>query len=161
MQCLDTRQHPGITAMHHVWFIFSVGHTCVWLYFLLRELGRQRSTIELDTPCMKPAQLQALEEAVNEKIRAHIPVNVQLLSIDDPAVEKVCLLSFIQHTKQSCKQKHLNCIGEESRPTRWSCWPNPNHWHWGCWCQHVLWNSCIKPQSFTGEIDEHLHALNM
>lgn len=41
---------------------------------------------------MKPAQLQALEEAVNEKIRAHIPVNVQLLSIDDPAVEKVCSL---------------------------------------------------------------------
>ncbi|XP_026206808.1 alanyl-tRNA editing protein Aarsd1 [Anabas testudineus] len=53
------------------------------------ELGRQRSTIELDTPCVKPSQLQALEEAVNEKIRAHVPVTVQLLSIDDPAVEKV------------------------------------------------------------------------
>lgn len=38
---------------------------------------------------MKPGQLQALEEAVNEKIRAHVPVTVQLLSIDDPAVEKV------------------------------------------------------------------------
>lgn len=38
---------------------------------------------------MKAAQLQELEEAVNEKIRAHIPVSVQLLSLNDPAVEKV------------------------------------------------------------------------
>lgn len=62
------------------------------MFFLIscfRELGRQRSTIELDTPSMKPAQLQALEEAVNEKIRDHVSVNVQLLSIDDPEVEKV------------------------------------------------------------------------
>uniref|UniRef100_A0AAX7TEZ7 Threonyl/alanyl tRNA synthetase SAD domain-containing protein n=1 Tax=Astatotilapia calliptera TaxID=8154 RepID=A0AAX7TEZ7_ASTCA len=58
-----------------------------WVF--IRELGRQRSTIELDTPCVKPGQLQELEECVNEKIRAHIPVMVQLLSIDDPAVEKV------------------------------------------------------------------------
>uniref|UniRef100_A0A8D3BSM9 Threonyl/alanyl tRNA synthetase SAD domain-containing protein n=1 Tax=Scophthalmus maximus TaxID=52904 RepID=A0A8D3BSM9_SCOMX len=48
-----------------------------------------RLTIELDTPSVKPAQLQALEVATNEKIRAHVPVTVQLLSIDDPAVEKV------------------------------------------------------------------------
>lgn len=41
---------------------------------------------------MKPAQLQVLEEAVNEKIRAHVTVTVQLLSIDDPAVEKVLKL---------------------------------------------------------------------
>uniref|UniRef100_A0A3P9BRT0 Alanyl-tRNA synthetase domain containing 1 n=1 Tax=Maylandia zebra TaxID=106582 RepID=A0A3P9BRT0_9CICH len=67
-QCLDTRPHPGTLPL---------------------ELGRQRSTIELDTPCVKPGQLQELEECVNEKIRAHIPVMVQLLSIDDPAVEKV------------------------------------------------------------------------
>ncbi|XP_068440048.1 alanyl-tRNA editing protein Aarsd1-like isoform X1 [Clinocottus analis] len=53
------------------------------------ELGRQRANIELDTPSVKPGQLQALEEALNEKIRVHIPVTVQLLSIDDPAVEKV------------------------------------------------------------------------
>lgn len=38
---------------------------------------------------MTPAQLQALEDSVNEKIRGHVPVNVQLLSVDDPAVEKV------------------------------------------------------------------------
>lgn len=77
------QQHSGqhlITALADTMFGYK---TTSW------ELGRQRSTIELDTPCMKPAQLQALEEAVNEKIRAHIPVNVQLLSIDDPAVEKV------------------------------------------------------------------------
>uniref|UniRef100_A0A3Q3LC95 Alanyl-tRNA synthetase domain containing 1 n=1 Tax=Mastacembelus armatus TaxID=205130 RepID=A0A3Q3LC95_9TELE len=77
------QQHSGqhlITALADTMFGYK---TTSW------ELGRQRSTIELDTPCMKPAQLQALEEAVNEKIRAHIPVAVQLLSIDDPAVEKV------------------------------------------------------------------------
>ncbi|XP_038592367.1 alanyl-tRNA editing protein Aarsd1 isoform X2 [Micropterus salmoides] len=77
------QQHSGqhlITALADTFFGFK---TTSW------ELGRQRSTIELDTPSVKPAQLQALEEAVNEKIREHVPVSVQLLSIDDPAVEKV------------------------------------------------------------------------
>lgn len=54
-----------------------------------RELGRQRSNIELDTPSMKPEQVQTLEDAVNDKIRQHVPVSVKLLSIDDPEVEKV------------------------------------------------------------------------
>uniref|UniRef100_A0A671S8M0 Alanyl-tRNA editing protein Aarsd1 n=1 Tax=Sinocyclocheilus anshuiensis TaxID=1608454 RepID=A0A671S8M0_9TELE len=53
------------------------------------DLGRQRSSIELDTATVKPGEMEALEAAVNEKIRAHIPVAVNLLSIDDPAVEKV------------------------------------------------------------------------
>ncbi|XP_070846152.1 alanyl-tRNA editing protein Aarsd1 [Chaetodon trifascialis] len=77
------QQHSGqhlITALADTFFGYK---TTSW------ELGRQRSTIELDTPSVKPGQLQALEEAVNEKIRAHVPVTVQLLSIDDPAVEKV------------------------------------------------------------------------
>ncbi|KAF3704583.1 Alanyl-tRNA editing protein Aarsd1 Alanyl-tRNA synthetase domain-containing protein 1 [Channa argus] len=77
------QQHSGqhlITALADIMFGYK---TTSW------ELGRQRSTIELDTPTVKPAQIQALEEAVNEKIRAHVTVNVQLLSIDDPAVEKV------------------------------------------------------------------------
>ncbi|XP_040885264.1 alanyl-tRNA editing protein Aarsd1 isoform X2 [Toxotes jaculatrix] len=77
------QQHSGqhlITALADTMFGYK---TTSW------ELGRQRSTIELDTPCVKPAQLQDLEEAINEKIRAHVPVTVQLLSIDDPAVEKV------------------------------------------------------------------------
>ncbi|KAI3364972.1 hypothetical protein L3Q82_001142 [Scortum barcoo] len=77
------QQHSGqhlITALADTFFGYK---TTSW------ELGRQRSTIELDTPSVKPAQLQALEEAINEKIRAHVPVTVQLLSIDDPAVEKV------------------------------------------------------------------------
>lgn len=56
-----------------------------------RELGRQRSSIELDTASVKPGEMDALEAAVNEKIRAHIPVTVNLLSIDDPAVEKACV----------------------------------------------------------------------
>uniref|UniRef100_A0A671U1Q3 Alanyl-tRNA synthetase domain containing 1 n=1 Tax=Sparus aurata TaxID=8175 RepID=A0A671U1Q3_SPAAU len=77
------QQHSGqhlITALADALFGYK---TTSW------DLGRQRSTIELDTPSVKAAQLQTLEEAVNEKIRAHVPVNVQLLSIDDPAVEKV------------------------------------------------------------------------
>ncbi|XP_029977703.1 alanyl-tRNA editing protein Aarsd1 [Sphaeramia orbicularis] len=77
------QQHSGqhlITALADTMFGYK---TTSW------ELGRQRSTIELDTPCVKPNQLQALEEAVNEKIRSQTPVTVQLLSIDDPAVEKV------------------------------------------------------------------------
>ncbi len=56
-----------------------------------RDLGRQRSSIELDTAAVKPGEMEALEVAVNEKIRAHIPVTVNLLSIDDPAVEKACV----------------------------------------------------------------------
>uniref|UniRef100_A0A8D3C2M7 Alanyl-tRNA editing protein Aarsd1 n=1 Tax=Scophthalmus maximus TaxID=52904 RepID=A0A8D3C2M7_SCOMX len=74
------QQHSGqhlITALADTMFGYK---TTSW------ELGRQRSTIELDTPSVKPAQLQALEVATNEKIRAHVPVTVQLLSIDDPAV---------------------------------------------------------------------------
>lgn len=41
---------------------------------------------------MKPAQMEALEAAVNEKIRAHVPVAVQVLSLDDPALEKVGII---------------------------------------------------------------------
>ncbi|KAM7381888.1 hypothetical protein PAMA_012646 [Pampus argenteus] len=77
------QQHSGqhlISALADTMFGYK---TTSW------ELGRQRSVIELDTPSMKPTQLQALEEAINEKIRACVPVTVQLLSIDDPAVEKV------------------------------------------------------------------------
>jgi len=54
-----------------------------------RELGRQRSSIELEAAGLTPAQLGALEDTVNEKIRAHVPVTLQLLSLDDPAVQKV------------------------------------------------------------------------
>uniref|UniRef100_A0A3P8S0Y7 Alanyl-tRNA synthetase domain containing 1 n=1 Tax=Amphiprion percula TaxID=161767 RepID=A0A3P8S0Y7_AMPPE len=77
------QQHSGqhlITALADTMFGYK---TTSW------DLGRQRSTIELDTPSVKPTQLQELEEVINEKIRGHIPVTVQLLSIDDPAVEKV------------------------------------------------------------------------
>uniref|UniRef100_H3D5P5 Alanyl-tRNA synthetase domain containing 1 n=1 Tax=Tetraodon nigroviridis TaxID=99883 RepID=H3D5P5_TETNG len=77
------QQHSGqhlITALADSLFGYK---TTSW------EHGRQRSNIELDTPSFKPGQLQALEDAVNEKIRAHIPVTVQFLSLDDPAVEKV------------------------------------------------------------------------
>ncbi|XP_062330421.1 alanyl-tRNA editing protein Aarsd1 isoform X2 [Osmerus eperlanus] len=77
------QQHSGqhlVTALADSMFGFK---TTSW------ELGRQRSSIELDTPCMKPAQVEALEAAVNDKIRAQVPVTVQLLSLDDPAVEQV------------------------------------------------------------------------
>lgn len=60
-----------------------------------RELGRLRSSIELDTASVKPGEMEALEDAVNDRIRAHVPVNVRLLSIDDPDVEKVCVFSLL------------------------------------------------------------------
>lgn len=60
-----------------------------YLKSCFRELGRQKSNIELDTPSMKPEQVQVLEDAVNDKIRQHVPVSVKLLSIDDPEVEQV------------------------------------------------------------------------
>uniref|UniRef100_A0A8C2D9A7 Alanyl-tRNA synthetase domain containing 1 n=1 Tax=Cyprinus carpio TaxID=7962 RepID=A0A8C2D9A7_CYPCA len=77
------QQHSGqhlITALADTMFGYK---TTSW------DLGRQRSSIELDTAAVKPGEMEALEVAVNEKIRAHIPVAVNLLSIDDPAVEKV------------------------------------------------------------------------
>ncbi|KAI4898167.1 hypothetical protein NFI96_016253 [Prochilodus magdalenae] len=77
------QQHSGqhlITALADAMFGYK---TTSW------ELGRQRSSIELDTATVKAGQMEALEAAVNEKIRVHVPVNVQLLSLDDPAVEKV------------------------------------------------------------------------
>lgn len=63
---------------------------------------------------MKPAQLQALEEAINEKIRAHVPVTVQLLSIDDPAVEKVHLLmlKYCPLAVRSLTQKSNHLTGK-------------------------------------------------
>ncbi|KAL2078205.1 hypothetical protein ACEWY4_025890 [Coilia grayii] len=77
------QQHSGqhlVTALADTMFGYK---TTSW------ELGRQRSSIELDTPAVKPGEMEALEAAVNQKIRDHVPVTVQLLSIDDPAVEKV------------------------------------------------------------------------
>ncbi|KYO46463.1 putative protein PTGES3L isoform X1 [Alligator mississippiensis] len=77
------QQHSGqhlITAIADLMFGFK---TTSW------ELGRQRSVIELDTPSMTKEQVVALEENVNEKIRAHIPVTVKEFSDGDPEVEMV------------------------------------------------------------------------
>lgn len=54
-----------------------------------RELGRQRSVIELDTPSVTAEQVEALERSVNEKIRDRVPVTVRELAADDPEVETV------------------------------------------------------------------------
>ena len=54
-----------------------------------RELGRQRSVIELDTPSMTAEQVEALERSVNEKIRERVPVMVRELAADDPEIETV------------------------------------------------------------------------
>lgn len=64
------------------WRVFDVCSPC-------RELGRQRSVIELDTPSVTAEQVEALEKNVNEKIRAHIPVVVREHSEDDPEIETV------------------------------------------------------------------------
>ncbi|KAG7325540.1 hypothetical protein KOW79_011856 [Hemibagrus wyckioides] len=77
------QQHTGqhlITALADTMFGYK---TTSW------DLGCQRSSIELDTASVKPGEMEALEDAVNDRIRAHVPVNVRLLSLDDPDVEKV------------------------------------------------------------------------
>ena len=93
--------------------ITYISATIRWLYHApwlcapaSRELGRQRSSIELDTASVAPAQLQALEEAVNDKIRAHVPVTLQLLSLDDPALEKVRTEKCFSTTRKSSSDKY-------------------------------------------------------
>ncbi|XP_059812499.1 alanyl-tRNA editing protein Aarsd1 [Hypanus sabinus] len=76
------QQHSGqhlISAMAESMFGFN---TTSW------ELGQQRCFIELDTPSMTDEQVQALEKAVNEKIREHIPVNVRVIPVDDPEIKQ-------------------------------------------------------------------------
>ena len=108
--------------------------------FFFRELGRQRSTIELDTPCVKPAQLQALEEVVNEKIRAHVPVTVQLLSIDDPGVEKVRM--FLLFCTQRPKGQDLWFCFNTAVMTTTILHQNVVWWVWTRWgvagCQRTM-----------------------
>ncbi|XP_038610469.1 alanyl-tRNA editing protein Aarsd1-like isoform X3 [Tachyglossus aculeatus] len=77
------QQHTGqhlITAVADLLFGLK---TTSW------ELGRQRSVIELDAPELTPVQVAAIEQEVNEKIRARVPVSVKELEATDPEVEKV------------------------------------------------------------------------
>uniref|UniRef100_F6S764 Alanyl-tRNA synthetase domain containing 1 n=2 Tax=Ornithorhynchus anatinus TaxID=9258 RepID=F6S764_ORNAN len=77
------QQHSGqhlITAVADLLFGLK---TTSW------ELGKQRSVIELDAPELTPAQVVAIEQEVNEKIRARVPVSVKELEATDPEVEKV------------------------------------------------------------------------
>lgn len=53
------------------------------------ELGRLRSAIELDSPSVTAEQVAAIEQSVNEKIRARLMVSVRELSPDNPEVEQV------------------------------------------------------------------------
>lgn len=45
--------------------------------------------MELDGPSVTAAQVAAIEQSVNEKIRARLPVHVRELSPGDPEVEQV------------------------------------------------------------------------
>ncbi|KAL7977035.1 hypothetical protein Chor_008984 [Crotalus horridus] len=77
------QQHSGqhlITALADLMFGYK---TTSW------ELGRQRSTIELDTSSMTVDQVTVLEQSVNEKIRARVPVMVREFAVGDPEVEMV------------------------------------------------------------------------
>ncbi|XP_063156534.1 putative protein PTGES3L isoform X1 [Candoia aspera] len=77
------QQHSGqhlITALADLMFGYK---TTSW------ELGRQRSTIELDTSSVTVDQVAVLEQSVNEKIRARIPVVVREFAVGDPEVEMV------------------------------------------------------------------------
>nr|XP_056720697.1 alanyl-tRNA editing protein Aarsd1 [Euleptes europaea] len=77
------QQHSGqhlITAVADLMFGFK---TTSW------ELGHQQSTVELDTPSMTLDQVVALEQSVNDKIRARIPVVVRHLAEGDAEGDKV------------------------------------------------------------------------
>uniref|UniRef100_A0A8D0CD33 Alanyl-tRNA synthetase domain containing 1 n=1 Tax=Scleropages formosus TaxID=113540 RepID=A0A8D0CD33_SCLFO len=77
------QQHSGqhlITALADSTFGYK---TTSW------ELGRQYSTIELNTAMVKAGEVEALENAVNDKIRAAVPITIELLFLDDPAVQQV------------------------------------------------------------------------
>ncbi|XP_069763408.1 alanyl-tRNA editing protein Aarsd1 isoform X1 [Narcine bancroftii] len=77
------QQHSGqhlLSALAESMFGFQ---TTSW------EMGRQRSSIELDTTSMSSEQVEALEKATNEKIREHIPVNVRVISVDDPEMQQI------------------------------------------------------------------------
>ncbi|KAM5126308.1 alanyl-tRNA editing protein Aarsd1 isoform 1-T4 [Mantella aurantiaca] len=53
------------------------------------ELGRQRSTIELDAPMVSSQQVDAIEEKANRLIRRRVPVTVRIISTDDPEFDQV------------------------------------------------------------------------
>ncbi|KAM3591732.1 uncharacterized protein V6R79_006630 [Siganus canaliculatus] len=77
------QQHSGqhlISALAETMFGYK---TTSW------ELMSQKCNVELDTPSVKPEELEALENTANEKIRAHLPVTVRVLDLDDPAVQKM------------------------------------------------------------------------
>ncbi|XP_062988647.1 putative protein PTGES3L isoform X1 [Elgaria multicarinata webbii] len=77
------QQHSGqhlITALADQMFGFK---TTSW------DLGRQRSAIELDTSSVTADQVAALEQSVNDKIRARLPVVVRELVVGDPEIQMV------------------------------------------------------------------------
>ncbi|XP_056403587.1 alanyl-tRNA editing protein Aarsd1-B-like isoform X1 [Hyla sarda] len=77
------QQHSGqhlITAIADSLYGFK---TTSW------ELGRQRSSIELDTATMTNHQVEAVEQLVNEKIRQRVPVIVRVISTEDPEFNQV------------------------------------------------------------------------
>lgn len=77
------QQHSGqhlITALADSLFGFK---TTSW------ELGRQRSSIELDTPTMTNKQVETVEELVNQKIRQRVPVIVRVITTEDPGFNQV------------------------------------------------------------------------
>lgn len=53
------------------------------------ELGRQRCTIELDTPVVSAQQAEAIEGEANRLIRQRVPVTVRIIGIDDPEFDQV------------------------------------------------------------------------
>ncbi|XP_075206076.1 alanyl-tRNA editing protein Aarsd1-B-like isoform X3 [Anomaloglossus baeobatrachus] len=77
------QQHSGqhlITAIADSLYGFK---TTSW------ELGRQRSSIELDTPTMTNQQVEAVEQLVNQKIRQRVPVVVRVITDEDAEFNQV------------------------------------------------------------------------
>ncbi|XP_075033524.1 alanyl-tRNA editing protein Aarsd1-B-like isoform X1 [Mixophyes fleayi] len=77
------QQHSGqhlVTAIADSLYGFK---TTSW------ELGRQRSSIELDTPTMTSEQVETVEQLVNQKIRQRVPVTVRVITAYEPEFDHV------------------------------------------------------------------------
>lgn len=75
------QQHSGqhlITAIINIHY--KIDTTAWWL-------GTDVCHIELDAKTLTAEQLANIEKLANEKIQAHVPVNVKMCNIGDPALE--------------------------------------------------------------------------
>lgn len=90
-------------------YVGVISFYCLHFYFdtMARDLGREKSFIEMDTPAIKPQQLQQLEVDVNEAIRKCLPMTPRWV---DSASDELKAVSNI-FTESSVKTTHaFKCL---------------------------------------------------